>query len=172
MRSVILACGNPLRGDDGVALRIVCSLQGGYADPNTEIRCAQQWTPELAESISKAELAIFVDASASVPPGEVRLEQVFAGDEHRSVATHSLRPEQLLTLANELYQEAPARAFLLTIGGASFGHGEQLSTVVRRVIPVACDQIKALLSGVTLPVSEILSPATGAKNPRTNESAG
>ena len=159
MRSLILACGNPLRGDDGVALRIVCSLQGGYADFDTEICCAQQWTPELAESLSKAELAIFVDASAAIPPGELRLEQVSARDEHAGATTHSLNPEQLLTLALQLYQTVPERAFLLTIGGSSFEHGHQLSAVVRQAIPAARNQIKALLSGVSLPLSEALPVA-------------
>lgn len=67
--TIILACGNPLRGDDGIALHIACRLQDGYCDPKTEIRCAQQWTPELAERISKADLAIFVDESATAHAG-------------------------------------------------------------------------------------------------------
>jgi hydrogenase maturation protease len=159
MRSIILACGNPLRGDDGVALRIVCSLQGGYADFNTEICCAQQWAPELAESLSRAELAIFVDASAAIPPGEIHLKQVSARSEHSNPTTHSLDPEQLLNLARELYQSVPERAFLLTIGGASFEHGEQLSAVVRQAMPAASNQIKALLSGVSLPATDALPPA-------------
>lgn len=159
-QSIVLACGNPLRGDDGVALQVVCSLQHGYTEPDTEIRCAQQWTPELAERISKSDLVIFVDASAVIPPGEMRLEAISARQEHPSVATHSLNPEQLLTLAHELYQKAPERAFLLTIGGRSFDHGDQLSDVVRHAVPAACNQIKALLSGVSLPDTETLRPTT------------
>jgi len=58
---------------------------------------------------------------------------------------------------------------MLTIGGASFEHGDQLSAVVRRAIPAARGQIKSLLSGVTLPFSEALPP--DAQNPRTKDSA-
>jgi hydrogenase maturation protease len=150
---IILACGNPLRGDDGVALRIVCSFQDGYTDPETEIFCAQQWTPELAESISKSQLAIFVDASAAIPPGEIRLQTVASSHEPPGLTTHSLSPERLLELSLELFQKVPERALILTIGGASFEHGDQLSELVQKAVPAACNQLKALLSGVSLPGS-------------------
>ena len=157
--SIILACGNPLRADDGVALHIAHCLRAGLCDPETEIQCAQQWTPELAETISRAELAIFVDASAAVPPGEIQLKPVSSAKDGLGVTTHSLSPAQLLALARELYQRAPERAFLLTIGGESFEHGKQFSPPVRRAIPTALTQVKALLSGVTLPKTEALARA-------------
>ena len=153
VQSIILACGNPLRGDDGVALRVVCNLQDSYADPETEICCAQQWTPELAESISKSQLAIFVDASAAIPPGEIRLQPVSDRHEPPGLTTHSLSPAGLLELSFELFQKVPERAFLLTIGGVSFDHGDQLSEPVQKAVPAACNQLKALLSGVSLPGS-------------------
>lgn len=87
--------------------------------------------------------------------GAVR-EQISDRGEYPGVTTHSLNPQQLLTLARERYQTIPERAFLLTIGGASFKHGDQISAAVRRLIPAACNQIKALLSGVSLPLSETL----------------
>lgn len=149
--SMILACGNPLRGDDGVALHIACCLQQGYGDPETEIRCAQQWTPELAERISKTDLAIFIDASATLTPGEIQLIPLASSEDRTAVTTHSMDPATLLGLAHELYGSAPERAFLLTIGGESFEHGNQFSRAVRQAIPEALTRIKALLSGVTLP---------------------
>ena len=155
--SIILACGNPLRGDDGVALHIAHCLREGLCDPETEVQCAQQWTPELAENISRAELAIFVDASATVLPGQIQLCPVFSAKDGPGVTTHSLSPARLLALARELYQSGPERAFLLTIGAESFEHGHQFSRPVRRAIPAALTQIKTLLSGVTLPKTEALS---------------
>ena len=70
-----------------------------------------------------------------------------------------MNPRQLLTLAGQLYQTVPERAFFLTIGGSSFEHGDQLSALVRQTIPAARNEIKALLSGVSLPLSEGLPPA-------------
>lgn len=74
----------------------------------------------------------------------MRLEQISAGDQTSNLTAHSLNPQQLLTLAQEPYQTVPEGAFLLTIGGASFEHGDQLSAVVRRVIPSACNQMEGL----------------------------
>jgi len=149
-RSIILACGNPLRGDDGVAPQIARNLEPD-AGPGTEVLCVHQWTPELAESLSKSELAIFVDASAAIAAGEIYLQEISARSEKAGVTTHSLNPRRLLALARELYQKEPERAFLLTVGGASFEYGAQLSDVVRRAVPAACNQVKALLSGGVLP---------------------
>ena len=158
-RTIILACGNPLRGDDGIAWHIARCLQRGYGDAETEICCAQQWTPELAERISKASLAIFVDASAALPPGKIRLQPVSSSKDSPGATTHSLSPAQLLTLADELYERVPERAFLLTIGGASFEHGDKLSPLVRLVIPKALAQIRALVSGVTWSEPGALPPS-------------
>lgn len=140
-------------------MHIACRLQEGHCDPEMEIRCAQQWTPELAERISKADVAIFVDASAAIPAGAIQLQPVLSAKERPGATTHSLSPGQLLALASELYEKVPERAFLLTIGGESFGHGVGFSVPVRRAIPAALTQIRALVSGVTLPEADALPPA-------------
>ena len=105
--TIILACGNQLRGDDGIALHIACCLQEGYCDSETEIHCAQQWTPELTERISKADLAIFVDASGTIPAGVIRLQPVSSLEDWPGVTTHSLSPARLVALARELYEKVP-----------------------------------------------------------------
>ena len=76
IRALILTCGNPLRGDDGIGLQIAHSMAVGICDPDTEIYSQQQWTPELAEAISRADLVIFVDASVAVAPGKVRAQPI------------------------------------------------------------------------------------------------
>jgi hydrogenase maturation protease len=144
-RVIILACGNPLRGDDGVALEIIRRLEGTDLDCETEFCCMQQWTPELAETISKSDLTIFVDASEDIPAGTMRLEALSIRHKQSSVTTHSLNAEQLLSLARELYARTPGKAFLLAIGGESFELGGPLSEVVQGVISRACAEIRALL---------------------------
>ena len=145
-QAIILACGNPLRGDDGVAWHIARALQETSTKPQMKIVCAQQWTPEMAEDISQAELAIFVDASAAIAAGEIRVERISVSDVALTVETHALSPMQLFSLATELYQRVPEKAFLLTIGGQSFEHGDQLSEAAHRAIPAACHRIQALLA--------------------------
>jgi hydrogenase maturation protease len=150
-RALVLACGNALRGDDGVGLHIVSCLRNGLCDPDTHIQFDQQWTPELAEPISKADLVIFLDASASVATGEIachRLHPIFKSPAN---FTHQTSPATLLSLAEELYGSHPPRAFLLTVGGTFFDLAEGLSEPVRRAVPRAIEHIKALLSGACLP---------------------
>jgi hydrogenase maturation protease len=144
-RTIVLACGNSLRGDDGVGPRVAQELQSELGDAQTEISCSHQWTPELAEKISKVNLAVFVDASATPAPGQIQVRSVVAGSEKVGATTHSMDPERLLALARSLYGRMPEKAFLLTIGGESFDPGEELSAAVRAAVPVAVARIKSLL---------------------------
>jgi hydrogenase maturation protease len=150
-QALVLACGNSQRGDDGVAHQVVNCLQRGMCDPGTEFQSQLQWTPELAEAISKVEVVIFVDASAGIKPGEVACRQIRSATNSSPGMTHHTSPESLLLLAEELYGKHPGGAYLVTIGGASFEFEEALSEPVRRAIPRSVERIKALLSGVTMP---------------------
>jgi hydrogenase maturation protease len=152
-RALVLACGNSLRGDDGAAVHIVRELQQGGCEPETLIHLEQQWTPELAEPISEADLVIFVDGSVALAPGEIACQQLNPIYKSTEGLSHQTTPASLLALAEELYRSHPARAFLLTIGGASFELSEELSEPVKKAIPRAVESVKALLSGVTLPES-------------------
>jgi len=150
-RLLVLACGNSLRGDDGVALHIASCLRNGLCDPETQIHSDQQWAPELAEPISQADLVIFLDASANVLPGEIACQLLRPASNLPASFTHQTSPASLLALAGELFGSQPRRAYLLTIGGDSFDLVEGLSEPVRQAIPHAIERIKAILSGVTLP---------------------
>ena len=150
-RALILTCGNPQRGDDGVAGEVAKALLAGFCDAETTVHCHQQWVPEMAEWISEAELVIFVDASAELKPGEVRSQEVRARAVSPEAFTHSMTPAGLLALAQQLYGSAPGAAYLVTIGGDSFALSEELSDVVRHAVPLALDQVKAILSGVSVP---------------------
>ena len=150
-RALVLTCGNPQRGDDGVAAQVADALRSGFCDAETTVRSGQQWLPEMAELISEAELVIFVDASLDLKPGEVRSEELKARPTSPHAFTHSMTPAGLLSLSKQLYGRAPNSAFLVTIGGESFELSEELSEVARHAIPDALGQIKAILSGVSVP---------------------
>jgi hydrogenase maturation protease len=126
-------------------------LLAGFCDAETTVLTTQQWLPEMAETISDAELVVFVDASADLQPGEVRCQALRHGPASQELFTHSMNPVALLALARQLYGNAPGSAYLVTIGGESFELSEELSDKVRHAIPEALDQIKALLSGVSVP---------------------
>lgn len=143
-RALVLACGNSLRGDDGVAIRIVNQLENSVCDQAIEVYCQQQWTPELAEPISQSEIVVFVDVSVGETPGAVTCHQLQASRSALLDSTHQCSPEFLLLLAEELYGQRPSRAYLVTVAGAIFGLEENLSDAVLRAIPEAEERIKAL----------------------------
>jgi hydrogenase maturation protease len=150
-RALVLACGNPHRGDDAAGLEVANELRSGLCDPATEVLSYQQWMPELAKPISKAELVIFVDASEDLSPGTIACHRLQPTPHSPRSITHRTSPESLLWLAKELYGELPGNAYLVTVGGAAFDLSEKLSDPVRHAIPHAVERIKALLSGVTVP---------------------
>lgn len=150
--TLILACGNPLRGDDTVALHLARLLREQLAGPELIVHTVQQWTPELAEPLSRCDLAIFLDASARFSPGFVHCEALspFLGEGH-ALLTHSCNPALLLLMSRQLYGRVPERSYLLTIGAQSFAFSFSLSSAVQRAIPEALSRINSLLSGATYP---------------------
>jgi hydrogenase maturation protease len=153
-RTLILACGNPVHGDDAVALRLARLLRDQFAGPLVTVQISQQWTPELAEPLSHCDLAIFLDASAKFSPGFVHCESVrpLAAKPH-ALLTDSCTPPLLLSLSQHLYNHLPERAFLLTVGAQSFAFFYSLSTPVQRAIPEALSRIDSILAGTTFPPS-------------------
>ncbi len=144
-RKLVLACGNALRGDDGVGWAIAERLDGDTSLTDVEVVVAHQLTPEMAEPISLAETVVFVDCSAVAAAGEVAVFPVAAACENNASLTHNVDPARLLAMAAEIFAASPKRAFAVTVGGASFEMSEELSEPVRRAIPEAVAEIKKLL---------------------------
>jgi hydrogenase maturation protease len=144
-RKLVLACGNTLRGDDGVGWAIAERLEGDSTLADVEVVVAHQLTPEMAGPISLAETVIFVDCSAVSRPGEVSVFPVEAARKDNSSLTHNVDPASLLALAKGIFASSPGRAFAVTVGGRSFDLTEELSEAVRLAIPEAVLEIKKLL---------------------------
>jgi hydrogenase maturation protease len=149
-KALVLACGNSQRGDDGVALQVVDYLWNDLCPPTAEFHCQQQWTPELAEPISQAEIVIFVDAAVGAPSGSIACRRLQPRPTASLTSTHNTSPDSLLLLAEALYGKSPARAYFITIMGDSFELDETLSDPVRDAIPRSGERIKALLSEVPM----------------------
>jgi hydrogenase maturation protease len=133
-----IALGNPLRRDDGAGAAMARGLEGLL--PGLEVLEAAELLPEHAEAISRAGGVLFLDASASGPPGEVRTAPLEPG-KARSAVLHALLPEDVLGLARALYGRAPPAA-LVTVGGKDFGFGEGLSREVEGSLAVAREQAR------------------------------
>lgn len=143
--SLVLACGNPLRGDDGVAWRVADALREDADFASVELIVTQQWLPEHAEAVSRVDSVIFVDCSASGSPGGVEVVGVKAANELARIFTHDLDPASLLGLSKRLYSRIPSCAFVVTIEGESFALEESLSVAASDAIPIAVASIRKLL---------------------------
>ena len=130
---LILAYGNPIRGDDGIAWRAAQELEKVLPPPVAEIVRLHQLAPELAEQASHADTVIFLDANCDGPPGAIRCLPVGPqpGDPRFS---HQFTPQSLMALCERLYSARPA-AFAVSLAGESFGVGDQLSRAATRALP-------------------------------------
>jgi hydrogenase maturation protease len=91
------------------------------------------------------DVAVFVDVSVGVPPGNVAVVRLGAGAAGQGALVHHVDPAGLLALAGQLYGRAPV-AFLVTVGAASTELGEGLSQPVAAAVHTAVEAIQALLT--------------------------
>jgi hydrogenase maturation protease len=145
-RCLILACGNTLRSDDGVGPWLAEWAEKRFAsEADVRVLSRQQWTPELAEEIARAESVLFIDCSVDSAPGSVTLIPVEPAAANQGLATHHQGAPELLALARELYNSLPRNALLLTIGAGSTELGEKFGETVTASLPAACRRIEETL---------------------------
>src|SRR5579864_6386314 len=118
-RCLILACGNTLRGDDGIGPWLAQWAEERFEDESGVcVLSRQQWTLELAEEIAAAETVLFLDCSATDAPGSVSIVEVQPAA-IEALATHHLGAPELLGLARKLYDSLPRTALQMTVGAGS-----------------------------------------------------
>ena len=132
-RILILGYGNPLRSDDGLGWRAAEELSRTLSSPDIEILTRHQLTPELAGPLSQAATVIFIDASQEGEPGELSCVPV-TPQASGTGFSHDLSPAAALALSQLLFCTSP-RAFLVSLCGKNFGHGETLSAPVAAGMP-------------------------------------
>jgi hydrogenase maturation protease len=160
-RVLIIAYGNPLRSDDGVAWRAADELEKKFASGKVEILRTHQLAPELAEAVSRSDAVIFIDAAApseSGHPGEVRCVPVGLPDGPVRFS-HQLSPALVIALTRQLYGGTPA-AFSVTLTGERFDHGDALSPAAAAALPSLVTRIEALIQHL---VSSVAVPPDSDK---------
>jgi hydrogenase maturation protease len=140
---LIIAYGNPLRSDDGLAWRVAEDLSEQYLTSDVEISTCHQLTPELALPASQASLVLFIDAARAGIPGEIATQPIEAW-QSSSIFTHEFSPSTILNVAQELYGRCP-RAFAISLCGECFDHGEVLSPKVEESLPRLVAHVKGLI---------------------------
>ncbi len=121
MRTLCIAVGNLLRGDDGVAHRVLDLLEPAAG---VAFLRAQQLLPELSEEIARARNVIFIDADAAAGPPHI--EQIAPRELRGSPLSHSMSPAEVVCLAARLFGFDGA-AFVCHVPGIDFDPGQGLS---------------------------------------------
>jgi hydrogenase maturation protease len=135
---LVIGYGNTLRRDDGVGPRVADAV-AALALPGVHALACPLLTPELADPISRARVAIFVDAAVDAPR-EVQLRTLAPADTSQVMA-HAASPATLLALARDVFGHAP-EAWWLTIPAEDLGIGEELSPLAQRGMETAIEEIK------------------------------
>ncbi len=132
---LIVGYGNPLRSDDGAGSKAAAALESEFSSPELQVIAAHQLTPEMAEPVARSSRVLFLDASHTGAPGEIRCQRIDRGEVRRAVnpqpanVSHHLAPSALLELAARYFHAEP-EAWLLTITGDNFDLGESFSPAV------------------------------------------
>ncbi len=148
---LIVAYGNPLRSDDGLAWHAAKALEGKFADSEVEILCLHQLAPELAHTASLFECVIFVDATlpgdgSPGESGEIRVSDLHERSDHSGkpiYSFHALSPRTVVDMAAQFYG-ARLKAFTVTMTGENFTHGEFLSSTIATALPDLVLKIEAM----------------------------
>lgn len=139
---LVIGYGNTLRSDDGAGVRVAEEVAARKIGGVTSL-AVHQLTPELAEPVAAAELAIFVDARLSEDGREIAVSPLQPSSKALP-AGHTTDPPSLLTLAQSLYGHRP-RAWLVTVPAVDLSIGEGISATTARCIEAACRRIIQIL---------------------------
>jgi hydrogenase maturation protease len=137
---LIIGIGNTLRGDDGAGIAVAMLLENSLPSDSACVIAAHQLLPELAEPISRCRRVIFVDADATLAPGEHRWCAIEPADRSDKAMGHHQSPSGLLRMAGELFGRSPP-ASLHSIGGETFGYALSLSPQTQLAVHAVADRI-------------------------------
>ena len=144
-RILIYGIGNPSRQDDALGIVFVEKLQEWVEReklPNISFDSNYQLNIEDAYDVSEKDMVVFVDGSVE-PIDGFHFRQIFPGDSI-SISSHSMSPESILSLCDELYDAKPA-GFLLTIKGFSWEMDSAMTEKARENLNSSLEFAKRLL---------------------------
>ena len=148
-RVTVFACGETLRGDDGVAAAAVRSLPASIR-ALAEVRRVAALRPEDVMALPAGQHVLIVDAVVGPEPGDlVRLDLdalAFRAVPFRPGSSHQLPLAMVMGLAEALGSHHDG--VFMGLAGSCFEPGAPLSEPVRRGLPVVrqaiCDEVRRL----------------------------
>jgi hydrogenase maturation protease len=138
---LVLAVGNPSRGDDAIGPELAARLEDAAPD-GVEIIVEFQLQVENALDLVGRERVVFVDAGLATPaPFELRLAGAAADFVHTS---HSISPEAVLATYQRIQGRDPPEAWVLCVRGEAFELGAELSAAAREHVGAAWPALRDL----------------------------
>lgn len=134
---LVIGYGNELRGDDGVGPKVATTVAEWNLDGVEGIACPLL-TPELADAISRARMAVFVDAAVD-SSSAVQWRQL-EPSESSQIMAHAADPRTMLALARDVFGHAP-QAWWLTIPATQLDFGRKLSPEAQRGFANAVEKL-------------------------------
>lgn len=133
---LIIGYGNSLRSDDGAGI-VMAQKMAPHFDAKglpTQLITETQLLPEMAADISAPSIntVVFVDTSVQSNDAQVQINMIDV-DTPTASTGHQLCPAALLLYASLLYGRNP-QAWLVSIPGVNFAHGESFSPTVKNAI--------------------------------------
>jgi hydrogenase maturation protease len=152
---LVIAYGNSLRRDDGAGFVLAEQLDRAWTAQGKQVRRIEehQLAPELSLDVAAEDVsAVFFVDTRAVAPGlpeasnpEVQVDRIYAADASSPSVGHNLDARAVLTYTKHLFKKEPP-AWLVTIPGFDFGHGEGLSEPAQKAIAAAVIEVPASLS--------------------------
>ena len=139
---LVLAVGNPSRGDDALGPELAARLEAA-ALPGVEVITEFQLQVENALDLEGRERVIFVDAGTGTPaPFEIRRAAPAEDFLHTS---HAISPEAVLATYRRVTGREPPEAWVLCVRGEAFELGEGLSQEAAGSLEAAWDSLRQLV---------------------------
>jgi hydrogenase maturation protease len=159
VQTLIIACGNPMRGDDGIGPIVadqVEALLPEHLQKNCRFIITHQLLPELALELAQTNRAILIDARVcdGEPVGVATVQAVTpekcsgCGSQccnTESGLTHHWTFPRLLAMADTLFGHVP-EAYTVSVSAEDFANPDTLSPTIAAAIPQMCDHVMQLLS--------------------------
>ena len=156
-RTLVIAVGNPSRGDDAAGPLLAERLSSWLSDQDHDpdgadphhltVLCDQQLMVEHAYDLRDRDRVLFIDAAAR-QGAPVHWQRVEASASGPAISSHQCTPSQLLHLCAHTLQIPPPDAWLLSLRGEGFELGSPVSAAMQAAMDQAWD---AILAWVTTP---------------------
>lgn len=146
---LVIGYGNTLRSDDAAGQQIA-EIVSEWNLAEVRSLAVHQLTPELADPLSTAGMAIFIDVYvANGDSATVQVIELTPSSDPIVGLGHTADPRSLLHFTQQVYGTSPLSWWIL-VPAVNFEFGEQLSPTTQNGVMVALEQIQRLIQSGSL----------------------